>query len=110
MVDGSVRAYLRYMTSERSRAYARVIRTLDEMGPAKLHEREQRRVRNAADTLVFARPNEYAALDALNDIEQLTQHLVGCGRWTADRAGRLADDVAACGPTWVNDLALGRAA
>jgi hypothetical protein len=98
------------MTSERSRAYARVISTIDDLGPAKLHELEQRRVRNAADALLFAGPRDYAALDALADIEQLKDHLVDSGRWTASRARRLADDVAACGPAWVDEAPLALAA
>jgi hypothetical protein len=110
MVGGRHPAYLRRMTSERSRAYARVIKTLDEMGPAKLHDLEQRRVRNAADVLVFAGAQDYAALDALGDIEALKERLVDSGRWTPERAGRLADDVAACGPSWVDVAPLARAA
>ena len=97
------------MTPERSRAYARVTKTLEDLGPAKLHDIEVRRVRNAADALLFAGAADHAALDALDDIEHLTQHLIRCERWTAERAGRLADDVAACGP-WVDGLSLERAA
>jgi hypothetical protein len=92
------------MTTDRSRAYARVTRTLDDLGPAKLHDLERRRVRNAADALVFAGVYDHAALKALEDIEQLTQDLIECGRWSQERAGQLADDVAACGPAWVDGL------
>jgi hypothetical protein len=92
------------MTADRSRAYARVTRTVDDLGAAKLHELERRRVRDAADALVFASAYDAAALGALEDMEQLTQELVESGRWTPERAGRLADDVAACGPAWVDDL------
>jgi hypothetical protein len=88
------------MTTDRSRAYARVTKIIADLGPAKLHGLEQRRVRNAADALVFAGPHDYAAIGALDDIEQLAQELVSCGRWTPESAGRLADDIAACGPTW----------
>jgi hypothetical protein len=98
------------MTSERSRAYTRVIKTIDDMGQAKLLELELRRVRNAADTLLFAGPHDYVALDALCDIEQLKHHLVNCGRWTPERADRLADDVAACGPAWIDPVPLEYAA
>jgi hypothetical protein len=98
------------MTTDRSRAYARVTRTVEDLGPAKLHDLERRRIRNAADALVFAGVYDAAALGALEDIEQLTQELVDSGRWTAERAGRLADDVAACGPAWVDDLRLLRVA
>ena len=88
------------MTTDRSCAYARVTKTVAELGPAKLHDLEQRRVRNAADALVFAGGHDLEALAALEDIEQLMHDLVSCGRWTRQRAGRLADDVAACGPAW----------
>ena len=77
------------MTSDRSRAYARAMRTIDDMGPAKLHELEQRRLRTAADTLIFAGPREHSALQVLDDIEHLMRHLVDCGRWTAERARAL---------------------
>jgi hypothetical protein len=98
------------MTSERSRAYTRVIETIDEPAPAALYDLERRRVRKAADALLFARAGEDTAFDALSDIEHLTQRLVSCGRWSAERAGRLADDVAACGPGWADGLPAGRAA
>jgi hypothetical protein len=42
------------MTSERSQAYGRVMRTLEDVGPAKLLDAERERVRAAADTLFFA--------------------------------------------------------
>ena len=86
------------MTSDRSRAYARAMRTIDDMGPAKLHELEQRRLRTAADTLIFAGPREHSALQVLYDVEHLMWHLVDCGRWTAERASALIADLAACGP------------
>ena len=42
------------MTPDRSSAYGRVIKTLSDMGPSKLHDLERMRIRNAADTLLFA--------------------------------------------------------
>ena len=42
------------MTSERTQAYGRVLRTLQDVGPTKLHDAEQARIRDAADTLIFA--------------------------------------------------------
>jgi hypothetical protein len=98
------------MTSDRSRAYARVSKTLADVGPAKLHDLEQRRIRNAADALVFARPDEYEALAALVDIERLTEELIRSGRWTPERAWRLVDDIAACGPSCFDVLPAARAA
>jgi hypothetical protein len=92
------------MTSERSRAYARVVKTIDDMGPAKLLDLEVRRVRNAADALLFAGPDDPEAIDALSDIEHLADHLVSSGRWTTERAACLAGDVAACGPAWIETV------
>jgi hypothetical protein len=98
------------MTPDRSHAYARVTQTVAELGPAKLHELEQRRVRNAADALVFADAPDEESLAALDDIDQLFQALVSSGRWTPQRADRLADDVAACGPVWACGHVASRAA
>jgi hypothetical protein len=85
------------MTSDRTQAYGRVIRTLDDIGPTKLHDDEQERIREAADTLIFAATMEevrttLAAMDALTD------HLVASGRWTEERSAALARDLLSCGP------------
>jgi hypothetical protein len=53
------------MTTDRSRAYARVTKTVTDLGPAKLHHLEQRRIRDAADALVFAGAHDVVALAAL---------------------------------------------
>ena len=92
------------MTPDRSSAYGRVIKTLDDMGPSKLHDLERMRVRNAADTLLFAAASDEAAFDAIADVEHLARHLIDAGRWAADRAIALADDVAACGPSLAEDV------
>ena len=42
------------MTSERTQAYGRVVKTLEDLGPAKLQPAEQDRIREAADNLIFA--------------------------------------------------------
>ena len=42
------------MTNERTQAYGRVVKTLDELGPSKLLPAEQARIREAADCLFFA--------------------------------------------------------
>ena len=85
------------MNSERTQAYGRVIRTLEDVGPTKLHESEQERVRNAADTLIFASSLEEAR-EVLEDIDALADHLAATGRWSEERAGELAQDILACGP------------
>jgi hypothetical protein len=85
------------MTSDRTQAYGRVVKTLDDIGPAKLQAAEQEGVREAADTLIFAaEPDEARA--ALEDVDALAAHLVASGRWTTERAQQLLDDLLACGP------------
>jgi hypothetical protein len=85
------------MTSERTQAYGRVIKTLEDVGPTKLHASEQERIREAADTLIFAATLEEARA-ALADVDALAEHLAGTGRWSEARAAELAQDVLACGP------------
>jgi hypothetical protein len=85
------------MTSERTQAYGRVIRTLEDLGPAKLLPVEQERIRDAADNLIFAADIDDART-TLADVEALGEHLVSSGRWTAERADALIADLAACGP------------
>jgi hypothetical protein len=85
------------MTSERTQAYGRVLRTLEDVGPTKLHESEQERIREAADTLIFAATLDEAR-DALADVDALAEHLASTGRWTGERAAELAQDILGCGP------------
>jgi hypothetical protein len=88
------------MTSERTIAYRRVMKTLEDLGPTKLFVDEQDRIRYAADSLVFCSELERddAALEALTDIDLLCQALVDAGRWEQITAARLCDDVSQCGP------------
>jgi hypothetical protein len=85
------------MTSDRTQAYGRVIRTLEDLGPAKLQPAEQDRIRDAADTLIFAADLDEARA-ALADIEELAEHLTTSGRWTAESADALVQNLQACGP------------
>jgi len=85
------------MTSERTQAYGRVVRTLDDLGPTKLHGDEQERIRSAADTLIFAATLEEARA-TLEDVDALSDHLVATGRWSEERAAELAQDIIGCGP------------
>jgi hypothetical protein len=85
------------MTAERTQAYGRVMKTLQDMGPAKLQPSEQERIRDAADTLVFAADVDEARA-ALRDLAQLAEHLVATGRWTEERTDELVEDLLACGP------------
>jgi hypothetical protein len=87
------------MTSERSNAYGRVMRTLEELGPAKLHDAEIAILRDVADTLLFsAVPSAPEVMDAVTLVERLMGDLVDSERWGSESAQRLADDVVACGP------------
>ena len=85
------------MTSDRTQAYGRVIKTLEDLGPSKLLPDEQDRIREAADNLIFAAGLDEAR-DALADVEALAEHLVASGRWTSERAEQLGDDLLECGP------------
>jgi len=85
------------MTSERTQAYGRIVKTLDDLGPTKLQPAEQDRIREAADTLIFAAEAEEARA-ALEDIEELAERLADSGRWTPERAQQLLADLADCGP------------
>ena len=73
------------MNSERTQAYGRVVKTLEDLGPAKLQPAEQDRVRDAADTLIFAADLDEARA-ALEDVDALAEHLVASGRWSEERA------------------------
>jgi hypothetical protein len=88
------------MTPQRARAYARVTRTLKDLGPAKLLPAEQERIRRAADTLVFCADlvSSPAARAELSELYELRDNLVSSGRWTPERASVLLDDLWACGP------------
>ena len=48
------------MTNKHTQAYGRVVQTLDEIGASKLLPAEQARIRDAADTLIFASDLEEA--------------------------------------------------
>jgi hypothetical protein len=83
------------MDNDRSQAYGRVVKTLADLGPAKLQAPEQQIIRTAADALLF----DGNAYDELAAVEDLAQQLVDADRLSAERARELVDDVAACGPS-----------
>jgi hypothetical protein len=85
------------MTADRTQAYGRVVKTLEDIGPAKLQAAEQERIRDAADNLIFAADLDEAQA-TLEDVEALSAHLVASGRWTTERADELVSDLLACGP------------
>ena len=87
------------MTSDRAKAYGRIVATIEDVGATKLQPSEVDRIRDAADTLLFSESLDApGAREALDDVDELTHHLVDSGRWTQERAARLFDDVAECGP------------
>lgn len=94
------------MSPERVQAYRRVIQILDELGPSKLLDGEQDRIRHAADNLIFSRDlvEDSAARESLNDVECLCSALVDGGRWEQVTAKRLADTVSQCGPIGAAEL------
>jgi hypothetical protein len=76
------------------------MKTLEDLGPSKLLETEQQRIRYAADNLIFSSDlsGDVEAQDALADVDALCRALVESGRWQEDTAARLAEDVFQCGP------------
>ena len=78
------------MSPERSNAYRRVMKTLEDVGPSKLLDSEQQRIRYAADNLIFAADlsTDVEAQDALADVVALCDVLTraGAGR-SPPRAG-----------------------
>ena len=86
------------MTNERTQAYGRVVQTLDEIGATKLLPAEQARIRDAADTLIFASDLDEAQ-HALTDMGALTEHLLSSGRWLEERIDLLVANLLACGPS-----------
>lgn len=88
------------MSPDRATAYRRVMRTLAELGPVKLNEAEQQRIRLAADNLIFSRALEedVEAQEAIDDVERLCHALVDSGRWEQSLAAQLAEDLIECGP------------
>jgi hypothetical protein len=96
------------MSPQRTQAYRRVVQTLKDLGPSKLLEPEQDRIRCAADSLIFCRDLERdeSARMALEDVEQLCRTLVESGRWENVTATRLADDVWDCGPGHSDEFVL----
>ena len=88
------------MSPERVQAYRRVVQLLDELGPSKLLDNEQDRIRNAADNLIFSHDlfEDPAAQASLDDVERLCKELVASGRWAQVTATRWSDGITQCGP------------
>ena len=89
------------MNTERAQAYGRVMRRLEDATGVKLHDAEVAIIRDSADTLLFAsRLDEPGAAEALLLVERLMHDLAESGRWAAESAQALADDVGGCGPSF----------
>jgi hypothetical protein len=86
------------MTTERTRAYGRVMKTLAELGPSKLQSSEQARIRAAADALIFA-AGMHETRESLRDMGRLAETLVDSGRWLEETVDRLITDLLGCGPS-----------
>jgi hypothetical protein len=96
------------MTAQRAQAYARVLQTIEDLGPAKMLTSEQATTRSAADALLFCTDfvGDESAWHACADLEALGRHLVACGRWSSERADELVADVLACGPELAAPLSM----
>jgi hypothetical protein len=88
------------MTSNRSDAYGRVMRTLEDLSASKFHDTEQAVIREAADTMFFCERLETddSALDAMGAVCRLIDNLVDGGRLIGETAARLLTDIEGCGP------------
>jgi hypothetical protein len=88
------------MTNLRAAAYRRVVKTLRDLGAAKLWPAEQACIREAADALLFCRDlDENDARHAVAAVTVLADDLIDAQRWTPLRAMQLLDDIWACGPS-----------
>ena len=88
------------MTSERSQAYGRVMKTLADLSASKLHGPEQAVIREAADSMFFCEdlpgdPSTRAAFDA---VRLLAAKLVEADRMEPETVDRLLADIEDCGP------------
>ena len=88
------------MTSERSHAYGRVTKLVDDLSASKLHPAEQQTIRDAADALFFCEDltADSDARRALDALERLVDNMLEADRFPPETAGRLQADVEACGP------------
>jgi hypothetical protein len=93
------------MTNLRAAAYRRVVKTLRDLGAAKLWPAEQACIREAADALLFCRDlDENDARHAVAAVTVLADDLIDAQRWTSLRAMQLLDDIWACGPSALLDV------
>ena len=84
------------MNSERTQAYSRVVKTLEDLGPAKLQVEEQDRIREAADTLLFSESLDADVRAAIVDVGHHRAGLIEV-RGEDQGVGGLADAILLCG-------------
>jgi hypothetical protein len=93
------------MTSQRAEAYGRVMKTIADLGTAKLHRVEEETLREAADSLLFC--DDFAvdaeASEALAKAGRLRLRLEEAERLTAETLDRVLFDIQACGPAAAGD-------
>ena len=88
------------MTTNRARAYGRVMTLISQLGDAKLHADEQQTIRDAADALLFSADvaSDAEAKTALGSLDDLMERLVDNERLIPETADAILDAVEACGP------------
>jgi hypothetical protein len=88
------------VNSDRTQAYGRVVKALDDLSESKLHPDEQQIVREAADSLLFCEDisTDAATELALGELYELTDRLVETDRMSSEATLKLTADVEACGP------------
>src|SRR5687768_12907789 len=88
------------MTTNRARAYGRVMTLISELGPAKLHADEQQAIREAADALLFTADvtSDAEARTALNRLDGVMERLVANERLLPEASDAILDAVEGCGP------------
>jgi hypothetical protein len=88
------------VTSERAKAYGRIMEIVQAEGPQALEPDEQALLREAADALLFCEDISFdeEAREALAQVSDLTGTLVGTERWDAARAEEVLRELEACGP------------
>jgi len=92
--------YSQVMNSERSQAYGRVVKLVDDLSAAKLHASEQDTIRQAADALIFCEDlhSDPSAEEALASVYELADRLVESDRLSHDGAQQLVSNIESCGP------------